>query len=467
MDAFSRLKARLNKGTPASIKESKPSAAAAPITLGGQNSTTSPSPVTQPGVVQPESQIVPRRPPVQSWPVRLESPRYRIQITVYHYLAAQLRNTAGHTFTELYVWTFISTGLQAIAGGELVLVIQRRSNESPESYPMDFLRMCDAVYERASKQHLVLRRWKLIELDEPLFNRPDFKTIALGFRNSPLFGMESVGLDENPIPHFYCLALSDQELAVARKCGVVRTLVSAEAKSWFPFPFYVDRDRKLTLAAFVRDDSVVASNMFNKLEVTGLNVIHADSGQVTLHVPQDRVWEFKAAMLAKRAASITSLLIQADMHDACEGVYLWKPGRSTVVRTMTSQSATNIAANFLLLSFNQPNEAVRLVEDGLLGKTSLARLNAWSCQLTFWRSPFELGQHGPLLPGRLLRPRRNSQTRRRPSSNLLASILGHPGLLQHQRLRRYTVPALRRPGSPTARGLARGGGPHRAPPRAA
>jgi hypothetical protein len=185
--------------------------------------------------------------------------------------------------------------------------------------------------------------------------------------------MESVGLDKNPIPHFYCLALSDQEVAVARKCGVIRTLVSAEAKSgWFPFPFYVDRDRKSTLAASVMDNSVAASNMFNKLEVTGLNVIHAASGQVTLHIPQDRVWEFKAAMLAKRAASITSILIEADMHDACESVYLWEPGRSTVVRTMTNYSSANIAANFLLLSFNQLSEAVRLVEDGLLGKPSLA-----------------------------------------------------------------------------------------------
>jgi hypothetical protein len=93
--------------------------------------------------------------------------------------------------------------------------------------------------------------------------------------------------------------------------------------------------------------------------------------------------EFKAAMLAKRAASTPSLLIEADMHDACDSVYFWEPGRTTVVRTLTDRPMMNTAANFLLLSFNQPSESVVPVEDGFLGKPSIAQLYAWSCKLTF------------------------------------------------------------------------------------
>ena len=386
MEAFSRLKTRLNKGNPAGSREAKPPATATPTTPSGQSSTTSPSPVAQSKVAHlPVSQVTPRRPPAQSWPVRLVSPRFGIQVTVYQYLAGRSQSIPSQTISELQMWTFISSGLQAIAGGELVLVVQRRSNESPDSYPIDFLRICDTVYDRASRQHLILKRWMLIELGEPLFNRPEFRTIALGFRNSPLFGLRSVALEKNRIPHLYCLPLGDQEVVAARKCGLVRALVNIDPESpLFPFPFYVDRDRRVTLVPDPMKDSVTTCDNFTKLEVAGLNVIQADTGQVTLHVPQDRVWDFKTAMAAKRHMSINSLLIQSDMHDVCQCVYLWRPGgESSVVKTMTNRSATNIAANFLIVSFNQSSEAVKLVEDGFLGKACISQSQTWSCQLTF------------------------------------------------------------------------------------
>ncbi|KAK4031556.1 hypothetical protein C8A01DRAFT_41991 [Parachaetomium inaequale] len=72
---------------------------------------------------------------------------------------------------------------------------------------------------------------------------------------------------------------------------------------WFPFPFYVDRDRTPKLTAASMDSSVVAGNGFNRPEVTGLNVRHESDGQVVLNVPLERVAQFKAAMLRRRLAA--------------------------------------------------------------------------------------------------------------------------------------------------------------------
>jgi hypothetical protein len=214
----------------------------------------------------------------------------------------------------------------------------------------------------------------LISLDYPIFQRPDFRTVALGLRNSPLPGLQAtVPLPMGPVPHFYCLVLSDGEAAAARKGCIVRALVKTGDRSpWFPFPFYVDRDRtpdsELTVASM--DRSVMASTAFSKLGVTGLNVFHERTGQVTLHAPPERVAEFKAAVRRRQLAAApgTSMLIEAEMHDGCECVYTWGPGRQAAVRTMTRQTKTAIAANFLLLSLNQASESVSVVEDGLLGK---------------------------------------------------------------------------------------------------
>lgn len=432
MQAFARLKARVNKGSPANSQASKPTAAATPppVTPSIQSSTTTSSPRPPPSAVQQIAPTIPNQLPVQSWPVTLTSPLYGIQVKVYHYMVAQLRSAATEVLTELWAWTFISSGLQPIAGGELVLVVQRRTNEAPNSYPNDFLQICDAVCGHALEQSLVLRRWMVLEVPRPLFGRSDFKAIALAFRNSPLFGLESIKLDTNPIPHFYCIAINDQELALSRSFGINRTLVTMsvdEKSSWYPFPFYVDRDRTFTVTANMMDDSILANNSYRRLRVKGLNVISAESGQVTLNVPEDKMAQFKAAMFAERAAASTSLLIEAEMHDACPCIYFWQRNKETMVRTMTSQSTGNVAANFLVLAFNQSTEAVKVVEDGIMGKFSNSQpISHW---LTI-RSTAKCGQYNSLLPSRLQWSRHNPSTRWEPFPNLMATLLADTTVLQ-------------------------------------
>jgi hypothetical protein len=73
-------------------------------------------------------------------------------------LVGRLYEGSSQTSTDLYTWAFVSSGLHRLAGGELVMVVTRRTAETPDSYPTDFLHISDTGYDRASSSPLRLRR---------------------------------------------------------------------------------------------------------------------------------------------------------------------------------------------------------------------------------------------------------------------------------------------------------------------
>ncbi|KAL7755636.1 hypothetical protein ACKLNR_014163 [Fusarium oxysporum f. sp. zingiberi] len=358
MDALSRLNARLRKGKPGSPKTSHRNST-------GSSAASSGS--TQ--VVQLADQPTVRGAQPGPWAKILTSPRQGVHVTVYHHPLhrAGTEVAANDPNKGLYLWTFITTNLKSVAAGELAMAVKCRPNEDPDSYPTDFLQVCDNVYQRAKNEHPILRRWKLLELDEALFGRPDWKTVVLGLRNSPIPGLDSVKIEDSPIPHFYCLPLSEDELITSRLHGTVRVLCGT-ATEWFPFVPYVDRDRGSNINLDVMKTSVLAvgNSTFHRLEVTGLNILWAEPrGPVTLHIPADRAQWFKFAIMDKREASVNSLLILSDLHDSCGSFLVWQPRLPAKIRTMANP-LKNIAANFLILSFNQATDALQATEDGIL-----------------------------------------------------------------------------------------------------
>ncbi|KAA8647867.1 hypothetical protein EYZ11_011373 [Aspergillus tanneri] len=180
------------------------------------------------------------------------------------------------------------------------MTIKRRPTGSPESYPKDFVEVCDHVYERLRQEQLMLRR-RLLELDNFIFGRPDWKAVVLG----------------------------EQEVVGTKSHGAVRVLCGHEIH-WLP------------------------------------NVVRPDpEGQVTLHVPTEMAQWFKIAMKAKLGASVDSLLIISEIHDAC--VLLPLAAVSYCQDTSHGQSTCdNIAASFLILSLKQPNKGFRATEDEVL-----------------------------------------------------------------------------------------------------
>jgi hypothetical protein len=372
MEAFARLKSRLDKQDPyASHKEpAKSSATSVNIPSSQPTSSNKPlwhdaSPSSRPPTNEEPKTFV-LRPAVESWPVEMETPLYKIKVSVYYYLVAQLRDASGAT-TDLNCWTYISSGLHPIAGGELILSVRRRNNEQPGAYPLDFRRICDKIYAVAVRNQTKLRRWQLIEFQEPLFGRQDFHTIVLGFHNIPLFGLEEVQVDMSQISYFYGLVLTDEELAVAQKHGQTRALVVGGTHSgWFPYPAYVDRDRKSGASLTAMEGSASGNGTGTKLDVQGLNVIQIRP-DVYLHIPEDRVEAFKKAILSKSTIRMNSLKIESEMHESCDSVYSWQPDATVNVLHAGHEGSRFTAMNFLLLCPNQSMNAIKVVEDGCLG----------------------------------------------------------------------------------------------------
>ncbi|EFQ96949.1 hypothetical protein MGYG_08873 [Nannizzia gypsea CBS 118893] len=328
-------------------------------------SLTSISSETKPPMIHGESQLASKQ-ASQDWPRKLHSPRFAISVDVYHHLFDQVHPT-NEPRMDIYVWTFVTRDLKAAAAGELIMSILQRPDESPESFPMDFLHICDTVYERAKEEGLLLRRWRLLTLHKPLFGRSTWNTIVLAFRNTPISGLQSLRLDEGVVPHFHCQVFSEAEAAAARQHGITRLSLRLGISFWFPFPLFVDRDRGEIKTLKHMDTSILASTYPQTVKMTGLNVFRREvNGSVVLHVPPDQVDWFIQEISEKQKSFNASLLILAEMHDACQGVLVWLPGQPAQIWNIDAHGMKDVAVNFLLLSFNQPTEDVRTTEDGLL-----------------------------------------------------------------------------------------------------
>ena len=354
MEAFERLQKRLGQITlDGSFKE------APTHPTEDRLSTSSPS---------PEAPLKPLmlRPITDPCPAELKSNVFKISFRVDYHLLVQTVDKFQNV-ADLHCWTYISSGLQSIAGGELVLSLKQRSGELNTEYPLDFGRICDKVCADARRDGMKLRRWQIITFSTPLFGRQDFRAVVLGFRNIPVFGLEKPKLDKSTTPYFYGLAITQQELEVAQKYGLTRALVlGRDPNMWFPYAPYVDRDRKSTISVVQMDGSASGPSAGNNLGVEGLNVFKVES-DVYLHVPQDRTNGFKLAMQRNNVIMTQSLKIEAEMHESCDSVYCWRSDHSAETLCAGRQLTQQTAMNFLIISTNQSMNVVNIIEDGCIG----------------------------------------------------------------------------------------------------
>jgi hypothetical protein len=371
MEAFARLQSRLYKQRPSTSRREPAESSATSVGSPPSQPTSPNRPLLHDAgpSSHPQTKETPKtlalRPAVDTWPVELETPIYKIKVSVYHHLMVKSTNASGATI-DVNCWTYVSSGLHPIAGGELILSVRIRDNEHIGAYPLDFRRIFDQVYDVAVRTQTKLRRWQLIEIQKALFERQDFRTIVIGFRNIPLFGLEKLRVDKSPISYFYGLVLTDEEVAVARKHGLTRALVVGDDRSgWFPYSPYVDRDRKSGVSLAAMEKSASDSSTGIKLDVQGLNVIQVKS-DIYLHIPEGRVEAFKRGIL-ESAIRPDSLMVESEMHESCDSVYSWMPRSPASIKRAGHEESRFIAMNFLLLCPNQPMNAIKVVEDGCLG----------------------------------------------------------------------------------------------------
>lgn len=368
MEAFARLKSRLNRQY--ALESSKVPAKSSTNSVSIQATSSNRPLQHDAGPSRPPIKDAPKtpilRPASESWPVVLETPTYKVRVSIYHHFMAKHTRAHGAT-NDINCWTYISANLHPMAGGEVVLSVRRRDNDKEGAYPLDFRSIYDNIYAVTVRNQTKLRRWQLIEFQEPLFERQDFHTIVLGFRNIPLFGLEKLQLDKSPISYYYAVVLTDEEAAVARKHGLTRALVAGMGHSaWFPYPPYVDRDRKSGASLVAMEGSASGNGIGTKLGVLGLNVIQVKH-DVYLHIPEGRVEAFKKAIISKSVTGFDSLMIESEMHEGCNSVYIWKPGGPAGITCGGPEGASSTAMNFLLLCPNQSVNDVKVIEDGCVG----------------------------------------------------------------------------------------------------
>lgn len=353
MEAFERLQKRLGQITLDGSSKEPPTY---PTDDGLSTSSPSPEAPLKPLVL---------RPIADPCPVELKSNIFKISFHVYHHRLGQTVDIFQNV-ADLHCWTYISSGLQSIAGGELVLSLKQRSGELNTKYPLDFGRICDKVCADARRDGMKLRRWQIITFPTPLFSRQDFRAIVLGFRDLPVFGLEEPKLDKSTTPYFYGLAITQQEFEVSQKYGLTRALILGCSQNiWFPYAPYVDRDRKSTISVVQMDGSASGPGVGNDLGVEGLNVFKVESN-VYLHIPQDRTNCFKLAMQRNNVIMTQLLKIEAEMHESCDSVYYWRSGHSAETLSAGPLLTQQTAMNFLIISTNQSMNVVNIIEDGCI-----------------------------------------------------------------------------------------------------
>jgi hypothetical protein len=307
----------------------------------------------------------PQVPAVETWPFATETPTWKLKVSIHHHVMAR-RWQSNAVVEILNCWTYISSGLNPSTGWELIMSVKRRDGQDVGEFPLDILRIYDKIYGDAVNGHVRLARWELIELQEPLFGRLDSRTLVLGFCNIPVFGLEKLQLDKSQASHFHAIAITDEEVAVARTYGLTGALMVGDGSSgWFPFAPYIDRDRKSGTSLVSMKESVLGK--CPTLDIRGLNAFRVDKN-FYLHIPVEKVDVFKMVMQQNIGPNITSLKIDSKMHGSCDSAYVWQPEhRITIITSAGHEKPRFTALNFLLFCPNQPIDIIKVEEDGCLG----------------------------------------------------------------------------------------------------
>jgi hypothetical protein len=365
MEAFDRLRGRLeNNHQLYNRNEDEQNASLSESAL-----RFTPKPKTLPNVIL---EAGPEQSRSNTWPVELKTPRYGLDVLVYCTTFGKERKYSSAPLCSLHCWTFISSGLMDLAGGELVLVLLRRDDESSAAYPLDFLRICDRAYEEAKRNQKKLQRWQTLGFEGPLFGRHDFHTAVLGFRNITPGVIEGDEIKKTATlkperPYFHVLLLTDEELAIANKHGLMRALVIRDRHSaWFPCVPYVDRDKMSNVTLAAMEGSALARTPENQFEVSGLNVVQHKQ-DIYLLVPPSQAERFKGSIPFRGTVEPHLLRMESDIHEACDSViYSGRTGTDSETLCAKYQDPGLTAMNFLVICTKRPTGSIMIVADGCL-----------------------------------------------------------------------------------------------------
>lgn len=289
-------------------------------------------------------------------------PEGSINSLIFHHL---VHSMVSGTF---WCWTYVSRGLDTVGQKEIIISIrQRESTEGEKDYPIDPLRWFEDMYRFAiSGQAVDVFGETRFHTIDKFLGRTDFQK-AVYVAPLPI-----PGILENALPsrRLHVIFLTREETHVSDRCGSMRVLSNAgSAERWFPYPFWIDRDR----IDYITAPSVAGSILqeMPMMVLNGISALHEES-RIVLHVSRDAAAPLQAAV--RDLADTEGLLLESFLHADADSCYVWKSGNKKPHIIMVDGGMHN-CTNFCFVGFGSHRGPCKWseVEDGCVGKAHFQR----------------------------------------------------------------------------------------------
>lgn len=291
-----------------------------------------------------------------SWPITVQLfPPDRLKALIYHHPMKSM--VSG----SMWCWTYISQGLTQLGQKEVVFTVRRRvATEREHDYDLEPLKWFKFLYSLAQEGKIVDNFQPTVFQAFLFLGRPDFTMILY----CPLTNIDNVPRSYLPEEGLQAIPLTATEAEVAKHYGAMRPLSHLGiSERWFPFPPWIDRDRKHCITMADMEGTVRGMLSFNS--VLEVSVLQRGS-DIVVHVPQ-RAEEYMKTALARLGPSLIFAL-DSFMYDGSDSGIVWKNEytQPTEYSIGTFDSCSNLG--FIVFCPEQERDEWQLEEDGYVCK---------------------------------------------------------------------------------------------------
>ena len=263
-------------------------------------------------------------------------------------------------------WTYVSQGLSNIGQKEIVYTVKQRDTEQPLEYPQAPLRFLESVHTLVM-QGLAADEFGFLYIHVLRGNLPlgpaDFRRIIYSF---PL---PIQGVPENALPpnRLHAIAITKNEVDIVEKYGSTRVLAHLGfSEGCFPFPGWIDRDRKDCISLNALKGSVLDG--MSPGFIAGISAYESGS-KIVLHVSRHATAQFISDV--QRIKDTDGLVLTSFHHSEANACYFWE--RGNVAPKLFAMHPPLHCKSFCFIAFGLHPEANNwlIIEDGCGGKNPL------------------------------------------------------------------------------------------------
>lgn len=256
-------------------------------------------------------------------------------------------------------WSYVSEGLTRIGQKELAILIKQESSETEHDYPMDPLGLFLTVKQYAEQGNFVTEG-DVTEFGESGFIDQRFRAMAY-LRPLGIAGLEAPG------SMLSCVLLTDDELEIARRYGLTRTLaLLGYSFSHFPCPPWVDRDRKSVVTDQVKQD--MEKGILAKVPNFAIPGVRVQLSGTTLSLKCPVGLHEGLNELLKQIPEEAPLIVSTELDPDANALLVWQPtmenGPSAI--TPPGSDGSKVCGCSILIFPEQDESNAQVVEDSFL-----------------------------------------------------------------------------------------------------